>query len=79
MVLRSKVVTALQYSSEPLNTNFLTLSCPSKYPSVQRKMLLLSRYLKKYLILTAFILGGDTVGFKHNILQYFFYEKFSDA
>lgn len=35
--------------------------------------------MKKYLILTAFVLGGGTVGFKHNILQYFFYEKLSDA
>lgn len=35
--------------------------------------------MKKYLILTAFILGGNTVGFKHNILQYFFYEEVLDT
>lgn len=42
-------------------------------------MFILSRYIKEYLILTAFILGGNTVVFKHNILQYFFYEEFSDT
>lgn len=31
------------------------------------------------LIHIAFLLGGYTTSFKHNILQYFFYEKFSDA
>lgn len=42
-------------------------------------MFILSRYVQKYLILIAFLLGGYTTSFKHNILQYFFYEKFSDA
>lgn len=41
-------------------------------------MFILSRYVQKYLILIAFFLGGYTTSFKH-ILQYFFYEKISDA
>lgn len=40
-------------------------------------MFILSRYVKKYLILTAFILG-QTVVFKH-YFAIFFYKKFSDA
>lgn len=58
--------------------NFVTPLC-YKSTILCREMFILSRYVQKYLILIAFLLGGYTTSFKHSILQYFFYEKFSDA